>query len=178
MRYPRRRQSDEVVVGEILDVLYGRIDGVEIKRHRVERGDRLRGEILAGLAPDAEQGTDPARSEIEIPGNQRLVHRRSAGELHPFGLDIEAERLALLFEQMLLLHDRQRHVGNAELAGDPHADALGIGPGSAPEADQRSPQQRAPPGASETWSPQSLPPTRFPWPCPRARFWPGGSVTL
>src|SRR5213080_723822 len=49
------------------------IDTVEIKRHRVERGDRFDAEVLAGFSPNAEQRADPAGGEIEIAGDERLV---------------------------------------------------------------------------------------------------------
>ena len=55
-----------------------------------------------------------------VPGNQRLVHRRAARELHPFGLEVEAELLALRLEQALLLDDGERQIGDAELLGEAH----------------------------------------------------------
>ena len=126
-RHAHRRQRDAVLVGEILDGLDVGIDAVEVERHRVERADALDLEIALGARPDRDHRADAAGGEIEIAGDQRLVHRRAAGEAHPFGGKIEPEFLAFGFEQLLLRHDRQRQVGNAVLRGDAHDARLGIG---------------------------------------------------
>src|SRR6266496_2372826 len=74
---------------------------------------------------------------------------------------------------MLLFDNRQRHVGNAELSGEPHRDALGIGRGSARKADQRSQQDRAPLDVYEMESVQSSLPTGSFRVAPAVRFRPG-----
>ena len=109
------RQRDAILLGEVLERLHLRIDGVEVERHRVDGGDPLDAEVLLRARPDGEQRADAARGEVEIAGDQRLVHGRAAGELHPVGLKVEAELLAMLLEELLLLHDGERQVADAEL---------------------------------------------------------------
>ena len=41
-------------------------------------------------------------------------------ERHPFGLEVEAEPLAVLLQELVLLHDGERQVGDAQLLGDAH----------------------------------------------------------
>src|SRR5262245_64212552 len=55
-----------------LDGLHIGIDGVEIERHRIDRGDTFDAERAARLAPDGQERADAAGGKVEIAGNDSL----------------------------------------------------------------------------------------------------------
>ena len=63
-------------------------------------------------------GPMPPEAKSRLPESSASFIARAAGELHPLGLEIDAGRRRMLFQELLLLHDGERQIGNAELLGD------------------------------------------------------------
>ncbi len=68
--------------------------------------------------PHRQQGAHARAGNIDGAGQQRIVDGRTAGELGPLHLDVDALLLALLLDQLLVARHVEQQVDHAELLGN------------------------------------------------------------
>ncbi len=115
------RHRDAVLVGKVGDGFDRRIAGVEQERLRAQRRDAahlLRRALR--LCPQHEQARRAAGSDVDIAGDERVVHRRGAVERDPGYLDRgNAERACVLLDELLMLHHVELQIAHGILAREP-----------------------------------------------------------
>ena len=114
-----RRHRDAVGVGEILDRLDLGVLGHQRQRQGVVGGDAADIERGARLGPQGEERRRAGRGDVEVSGDQAVVHRIAAGEAEPAHLDVaETRRLGVLLDQLAVVHQREGEIGQARLDRD------------------------------------------------------------
>ncbi|MNT66687.1 hypothetical protein D3C72_2047680 [compost metagenome] len=71
--------------------------------------------------PDGQQRSHAGAGDIHGARQQRIVHRRAAGQLGPLHRDIHTFGLAVLFDELLIARHIQQQIHNAVLLGDADA---------------------------------------------------------
>jgi len=95
-----------------------------------------------GAIPDSQQRANPGAGNVNGTGKQGIVDRRSAGQLSPVDLDVDALLLAVFLDQVLIAHHVEQQVDNAELFGDTDL-AFGMGHGGCDQAAGKQTQAQA-----------------------------------
>ena len=136
-RHLHRGQRDAVLLGEILDRLDVGITGVDVDLRGGLRRDAAH--LAIALGPQRDQRRDTAGGDFQTARQQRVVHDVAGGKGHPLHLDAgKTGRRAVLLDQLLMLHDHQRQVGQAGLFGQSEFGYFGRGRG----CDKQSQHQR------------------------------------
>ncbi len=116
-----RRQRDAVAFAEIGQGLDLRVDRNQFIGEVTERGDAAHVLPAARPVPDGEQGADARGGDVDRAGEQRVVRVGAARERDELRLDVDAERSAVLFDQLAFLYHVEQQVDEAELLGDPES---------------------------------------------------------
>jgi hypothetical protein len=111
-------QRDAVLVGEVGDGLHVRVVAHQVVRKVAERGHALHVLPALGAVPQREQRAHAGAGDLDVAGQQRVVDRRAARELDPLDLGVDARRLGVLLDELLLLRHVEQQVDDAELLGD------------------------------------------------------------
>ncbi|MNN66224.1 hypothetical protein D3C81_1817870 [compost metagenome] len=125
-----RGYGDAVLGRKVVQRLHGRVIAQQVVGQGAQRRHQLHVLLTARAVPQHQRGRHTRRHHVQRTGKQRLVHGRGARYLRPLHLDIQPGLLAVLLDQLLVLHHIENQVGDAELLRHAQA-ALGMGRGRA-----------------------------------------------
>src|SRR6185437_4799645 len=119
-RRAHRRHRYAVAVLEILDGLDRRVAAVEQEWLRTQGGNAayfLRGAL--GTRPQDKKAGNATRADVDIAGDQSLVDSGRPVEREPGDLYVvKAERLGVLFDELLVLHHIELQIAHRKLASE------------------------------------------------------------
>ena len=117
--------GDAILVGELLDALVG-MPADEEDRQRAQRTDALDVDVAARPVPGRHHRRDAAGADVDRAGDQPVVDRHGIAEHRPLGREgWQAGLGSVLLDELLVQHDRERQIADAELAHEVHLAHLG-----------------------------------------------------
>jgi hypothetical protein len=126
-----RRHRDLVLLREVFQRLQVRIAGDEVERVRRHRRHALDAHVALGLGPQRDERGRADRAEIHGARQEPVIDDARAGDLLPVGLHVDAERLGVLLDQVIALHQHEGQECDAELLRDGDLGDLGARRGRA-----------------------------------------------
>ena len=113
-----RHHRDPIAVLEVLDAIDVGVMRHHDRRHRTQRGEP---DISApAFVPQHDQGGQAAIGNVEISGEQRLVHPGAVAEAAPGDLQVLQSRLfGLVLDQLQLVHQGHCEMGYPILPREP-----------------------------------------------------------
>ncbi|MNE49036.1 hypothetical protein D3C80_1435310 [compost metagenome] len=117
-RNTHRRQGNAVFLAEVSDGLHLGVAADQVVGEVAQRGHGLDVLSALGAVPDGQQRADSGTGDVHRAREQGVVDRGAARQLRPVDLDVDALRLAVLLDQVLIAHHVEQQVNNAELFGN------------------------------------------------------------